>query len=325
MGKPSLFFLRKFAAVIFIIFLLGIALEAALRMAGGVYLYRLHLLSFKNTNPAPGSINIICLGESSTAGIWVAREETYPKQLEEKLRQFYPQDNINVIIPPHLGQNTSQIANRIKGYLNLYKPKLTILMAGYNNEWSLAESHIGLFLSDSSHEKIKVKSLIFLNNLRLFKLARYLWLRFITRDQSEYMVSNKHYVWGERELVRVPPEKWVYSFAAANREAFINLWQYDAGNIIKEAKRHNVKVVLMTYHINPTYIPADNFISLAKQYGILLVRNDQAFLSLIQDGTINDYLLHDHWHPNKKGYAIIADNVFRCIVTNNLLDLNTGN
>src|SRR5262249_18432542 len=59
----------------------------------------------------PGSINIVCLGESTTAGLWIRFEDSYPKQLERVLREFYRTNAINVIVPPHIGQNTSQMAN----------------------------------------------------------------------------------------------------------------------------------------------------------------------------------------------------------------------
>jgi len=47
-----------------------------------------------------GSINIVCLGESTTAGLWVKFEDSYPKQLERVLRDFYRTNAINVIVPP---------------------------------------------------------------------------------------------------------------------------------------------------------------------------------------------------------------------------------
>jgi lysophospholipase L1-like esterase len=290
-------------------------------MAGHLYLNQLYITLFKHVNPTSKDINIICLGESSTSGLWVNREDSYPAQLERKLRDFYSNQNMHVIVPPHVGQNTSQVSNRIQQYISLYKPKLIILMVGYNNEWSLAESNIGEFLDNRGKDILKVKVLIALNNLRLFKLLRYSYLRFIVKDKSEYMQSNKYYIYGHPELVRLPAVKWIYSFANTNRGAFIKLWEYDVAKIIREAKNDGIAVLLMTYHINPTYLPVDEFVAISDEQGIPLVRNDLPFTRLTNDGTINEYLLSDHWHPNKQGYSIIANNAFEYIRDENLLSL----
>ena len=44
---------------------------------------------FSRTRPE-GQIRILCLGNSTTYGAGVAMEDTYPKQLEDLLRQRYP-------------------------------------------------------------------------------------------------------------------------------------------------------------------------------------------------------------------------------------------
>ncbi|MFH1878349.1 MAG: hypothetical protein ABH883_06040, partial [Candidatus Omnitrophota bacterium] len=81
-------------------------IEIVLRIAGYFYLNRLYTGSFLSRfNNADTDINIVCLGESSTAGLWVSWKDSYPKQLQRKLRFFYHNDNIKVIVPPHVGQN----------------------------------------------------------------------------------------------------------------------------------------------------------------------------------------------------------------------------
>ena len=192
-------------------------------------------------------------------------------------------------------------------------------MVGYNNEWSLAESHIFKFLNKMDRTPMKIRAMVMLDNIRLFKVLRYGYLKFVIHEKSDYMDRNKYYVWGHPELARVPPEKWIYSFANSNRDAFIKLWRYDVNKIIQNAKTRNTPVLLMTYHINPTYLPEDEFISMAERYGVPLVRNDESFKQLIENKTIDKYLLYDHWHPNKEGYSIIANNAFECIKKTNLL------
>lgn len=130
------------------------------------------------------------------------------------------------------------------------------------------------------------------------------------------------YMWGGPELVRNPIEKWIYDFADSHKEAFVKLWHYDVEKIISSAKKDNIPVVLMTYHLQPLDLPPEEFVSMAQKFKIPLVRNDIVFSEFIKNGTIRKYLLEnkDNWHPNKKGYGIIAQDVFKVIVENHLLE-----
>jgi len=298
--------------------------ELSLRLAGTFYLNRIYARDSNQYKKSRDSINIVCLGESSTEGIWVAKNKSYPYQLESMLREKYGNNNINVIVPPHVGQNTSQISNRIQNYLELYKPRLIILMVGCNNEWSLAESNIGKFIETNNYESLKIKSYVILDQFRLYKLLRYAYLKFIKREQSNYTngLDVTNYKWGGPELVRFPPEKYIYKFAKSNSQAFIKLWEYDVGKIASAAKRQNVKVLLMTYHINPSYLPIEVFISLAGKNSIPLVRNDIIFFEQMKEEDISNYIFTDidNWHPRERGYSIVAENAFNAVVANNLLD-----
>lgn len=311
---------RNFFAVALILISV-LAVEAALRFAGTVYLKRLYVHTERGSID-PQKTNIVCLGESSTAGLDLPWQDSYPVQLNVMLKKEYPGENIQVIVPPHVGQNTSQVANRIEHYIELYSPRLVVLMVGFNNEWSLAESHIHKFLKSNNAEVLKVKILCFLDSLRTFKVLRYLYLRYVVKEKSDYVngLREARYVWGGPELTRWPPRKWVYSFADENRQAFIALWRDDVQKIISAVQRNNIKIVLMTYHINPDYLAAEEFISMARRSKIPLVRNDETFQAFINNRTIGYFLLRDQWHPNKLGYSLIAENVFRIIKERRLLE-----
>lgn len=312
--------MKKALSILLIIVLVIFLLEIMLRVAGFFYLRKLYVLPFHNSKTASKNINIVCLGESSTAGLWVNWQDSYPKQLETKLREFYDNQHIEVIVPPHVGQNTSQMSNRIKQYISSYNPKLIILMIGCNNEWSLSESHVVGFISNAKKEALRIRFLVALNNFRSFKMLRYFYLKFIVKEASDYISQNRYCIWGHPQNDRFPPESWIYSFAQSNKKAFLEMWRHDVCRIILEAKRHNVKVLLMTYHINPSHLPTEEFISLAEEEDVLLIRNDLSFERLIKDGSIKNYLLHDNWHPNEKGYSMIANNAFKKITAHNILE-----
>jgi lysophospholipase L1-like esterase len=296
---------------------LAVLAEAGLRIAGAVYLRRIQ----PDPPGDPGEIRIVCLGESSTAGLWTKPEDSYPAQLERALRAAWPGERIRVVVPPHIGQNTSQIANRIGAYLRTHRPRLVIVMAGFNNEWSLAESHVGRFLSGSHTESLRVRSLVALDGLRLFRVARWAWLEATLPADARFLQENAGYAWGAAEMARYPPAEGVYAFALRQRPAFVELWRSDVGEIIRRSKDSGARVLLMTYHIDPSYLPAEEMVSLARAEGVPLVRNDQTFAPFLKDRSIDRYVFHDGWHPNERGYALVAEGAFRQVVGGDLLGL----
>jgi lysophospholipase L1-like esterase len=78
----------------------------------------------------------------------------------------------------------------------------------------------------------------------------------------------------------------------------------------------------MTYHINADFLPASEFVRLAAECRVPLLRNDAAFARLMHDPTfrMEDYFHHDHWHPNARGYAVMARDVLDAIRTTHLLE-----
>jgi lysophospholipase L1-like esterase len=318
MASPRLPWRKRALRALVALLLAGTAAEAALRLAGRLYLRRVYTSAYRDLDPRPGDVNVLCLGESSTAGMGVAPEESYPKQLENLLRDFHDNPRIRTIVPPHVGQNTSQMANRIAGYLELYRPRLVVVMAGYNNEWSLAESSVVRFLDAGADGALQVRALAALDRLRLFKLSRYAWLRFVAREHSSYMRENERYAWGHPELVRYPPAPWVYAFAQRQRDAFVRAWRADVELLLESARRAGAHPLLMTYHIQPSYLPPSELVSLSERLGLPLVRNDAAFDVLRAQGRLARHLLEDGWHPAASGYALIARNAFQSIWRNGL-------
>jgi hypothetical protein len=160
-----------------------------------------------------------------------------------------------------------------------------------------------------------------LNELRLFKVARYAALRLSARD-DDYLRQNRALVWGHPELVAYPPPAWTYGFARDHRAAFAALWRDDVGQIVRRSRGRGARVLLMTYPIAPSDLPAEAFVALARDESIGLARNDLAFRQLADSGRLGLYLFaDDHWHPNPAGYALVAWTAFEAIVSNDLLGL----
>ena len=309
----------------FLLALIGVVviIEIGLRLVGSWYLARFYR-ELGAASRLQDSINIVCLGESTTAGLWVKFEDSYPKQLEKVLREFYRTNAINVIVPPHIGHNTSQMANRIHHYLERFHPRLLIVMAGANNEWVLAESNITMFLDKHAFgvSILKIRLIVLLDTLRTFKVLRYGYDALKAWASHDHVAQSWEGVWAHPELTRFPPDASVWKFARNNRAPFVDLWRHDVRVIIRTAKANDVKVLLMTYPLNPAYLrQPTEWDRLAREEDVPLLRNDVIFRELAQQGTLDQYLKQDHWHPNERGYRLVTGNVFDFITRLDTLEL----
>jgi lysophospholipase L1-like esterase len=119
--------LRQSAKQITIIFLITLCLsELTLRVAGAIYNF-----SNKSTYNAPGKLNILCLGESTTH---FGGSDSYPSILQRMLDSKYPA-KFHVINSGVSGAYTDYFRRVIENLLNVYKPDITILMMGINDNY----------------------------------------------------------------------------------------------------------------------------------------------------------------------------------------------
>src|SRR5262245_65948644 len=89
----------------FMLVLIGLVviIEISLRLVGFWYLANFYR-ELGAASRVQGSINIVCLGESTTAELWVKFGDSYHKQLKRVRREFDRQNPINVIVRPRNGQ-----------------------------------------------------------------------------------------------------------------------------------------------------------------------------------------------------------------------------
>ena len=279
--------------------LLGAVAEGALRAAGWLGRRR-SAERAPERDLRPGDITVLCLGESSTAGAGAAPAESYPRQLEGLLQDFYDRPRLRVIVPSQAGHNTSQMADRIAAELDLHRPRLIVLMAGRDNDTSLAGSHVARFMDRGDGEALRMRTLAALERLRLFQLARHAFLRLPARG---------------------PEEAADPAFAERHRDALARTWRADVETMVQAAQAHGARALLMTYHIPPPQRSAREVAELAERLDVPLVRNDLAFDALRQENRLARHLSPDGWHPAAAGYALIARNAFQAIWQDDLLGL----
>lgn len=157
--------LKKISLIILGSVLAVALIEVGLRIAGfaflGIQKYR-NYCSIKQR----GAYRIMCVGESTTAG-------DYPFFLERILNQYNIGLKFSVVNCGVPGMTTALILSEIEKNIKKYKPDMVVTMMGIND----GTGHIPADLLI-----VSMKDAPFFNKLRIYKLARYLWLA-LTRVQ----------------------------------------------------------------------------------------------------------------------------------------------
>ena len=83
--------------------------------------------------------------------------------------------------------------------------------------------------------------------------------------------------------------------------------------MVKIANKNKCRIIICNYHI--INISINNFLrEFSKERKIYFCDNEKRFKEYEEEtGSIGDLLSEDNWHPNVKGYSIIAQNIYHCI------------
>ena len=116
-----------------------VALEAGLRIVGFAY-GRLHA----RDDASAASRRILCIGDSHTFGIWLAKGDSYPARLEAKLNEANPNkanpnDRVAVENAGVPGYATADVLERLRVLLARRHYDAVAVMAGANDRWKGAE------------------------------------------------------------------------------------------------------------------------------------------------------------------------------------------
>jgi lysophospholipase L1-like esterase len=295
--------LAKFGLVVFLILL---ALEIVLRVVGHSYQSRQLEALARRREASWKPVTILTLGESTTGGLWLPFEQSYPKQLEQRLRERYGQNNLEVLVPPHSGQNTSQMVHRFAGYLRDFEPALVIFMCGVNNTWSLAESNLGDFLPKGDPRTYLFKLRRITDDIKVVRM-----FRLASSSTGEAWNRMQQDMEGAPMMTQWPPKPDLFT-RGVGEQPFVELWRSDLGRMIEQSQAAGVPVILMTYpnYDTPT-VP--EFEGMAAKYSVPLIRNHESFAPYLQNGRALEVFFDDLRHPNAAGYGIVVDNLMRLI------------
>jgi lysophospholipase L1-like esterase len=297
-------FLDKAFCILLGVLLVLVGLELFLRLLGFGYNV-IHKAPVDNG----AEYRIYCVGESTTWGIGASDPvlKGYPRRLEEMLNEKYKGMKIQCFFDQTIGQNTSEILAKLPLHIKKYRPQLVIFLVGVNNWWNMDRSNILLFNKDPWVSRLSLRVLIFLDQFRVWKLFKN--MAFPLRPSQErwdYFNTQPGRAMEERG-----EQRW------DKAPIFDELAEHDIGEMVKLCKADGIKIIMCTYPVAARDLRRVQ-INAAKKYGLLLVDHYAVFQKLKKPLA---YLsTDDYWHPNDAGYAIVAENIYNCILENRLIE-----
>lgn len=304
--------MRKAGIIFFGITLGLVAVEFTLRLLGVGY----NVIYTPPKKPI-SDYKIFCIGESTTWGLGAKDPFNggYPKQLEDMLNKEFSNKTIHCFFNQMIGQNTTEILLKLPFYIEQYQPNLIIFMVGANNWWNLDKSNILLFNNkNTSISNFTLNTLIFLDRFRVWKLIK--WIRL-----SRGLYKERWNYWFPKVESPEDLENQTRKLYGETAPAiFDKLAEHDISEMVKLCKSNNINVIICNY---PMEGPDNlNFIlkKIAEKFQVPFVDNYIIFKNL---PNLKDYLWKDKWHPNEKGYKMVAENIHRHITENAIIEFDT--
>ncbi len=289
--------IKRLFFVILIIMLILVIAEIVLRLLGFGY----SVFYKKNDKIRPG-YRIFCVGESTTCGVGASNpeEHNYPRQLELILKEHYEDDDIQCFFDLGIGVNSSEMLLKMPDYIKRYRPSLIILMVGANNWWNLDKSNIILFNKNQYISNAALRCLIFMDRFRLWKLFK--WVRMSLGLYSERC-------WLQHDTTKDE------DLSEQKQTLYKMLAEHDIAEMVKICKASGIDVIISGY---PMESGGLRFIDqeIAQTFDIPFVNNFELFRALPD---LDLYISKDGWHPNERGYRLLADNIYRCIIKNRMI------
>ncbi len=242
---------------------------------------------------------IISAGDSHTYGKGAPEGRGYPAQLIEMIRASGRAPDARVENLGLPGLNSSQIRERFLSFLfGSIRPDLAIICAGNNNKQNL--TFTGFLEEEIAGLPPRGRIAHLLENSGAYRLS------VIARSRMEQILAG-----GDDS--RTP---WSGCVFCEGDEPFLMRWlEHDLEIMVLAAKARGLNVILMNYFWGQDYVD-ETMKKVAEKY-------DAAFLDVLDFQLpffrSRDPLIAPDWHPNEKGYARIAELLFKRIQKENWL------
>jgi lysophospholipase L1-like esterase len=294
-GRPEYrrFFKRTFFEFGFLLSLLFVT-EMTMRAAGLMLLIpRMMINTFKESDDT--EFRILAIGESTTYGLGVKREDAYPEVLERLLNRSSDKKFavFNTGVP---GQTSTSILRNIRYQLEKYHPHLVISLLGAND---LNEA-----LNDMNSRRLLGLNVPgWIANLRTYRLAC------VLRDFVIYQPDVKE----DGAWVKYDPKQVPASGVYEQNTDYLKQLELNYADIIDAVKGANAKMVILSY-MRCYYAVAPCLRKIAETVEVPFLD----FRSKETDG--REWYTEDLFHPNEKGHRLMAEKIEALLKDNNLIE-----
>ncbi|MCG3198364.1 MAG: hypothetical protein GHCLOJNM_02863 [bacterium] len=275
------------------VFLLFVATEISLRLAGLLILAPRQIVDLARV-PTEGEFRILAIGESTTFGLGVKREEAYPEVLGRMLNEEGKGSFVvfNTGVP---GQTSTSILRNIRYQMEKYHPHLVICLFGAND---LNEA-----LNDMSSRRLfgfHVPDSI--ADLRTYRLAcvfrDYVLLHPEIKPEGAWIAVD--------ESQKSPSGEWIQNIS------FLDQLELNYKSILEVIRDSGARAMMLSY-FRCYYALAPKLKEISEETGT-------PYLDMRTDKTDSlDIFTEDAFHPNQEGHRLMAEQILAFLKANQLL------
>jgi len=234
---------RRLGQAVGIVLLSLVGLEVALRVGS---LLADAFFSRDAARIDASSVTILCVGDSHTYGAPLAREQSYPAQLQRALDEGFSSPRFEVVNLGVPGVNSAFVANRLGRQILELRPHVVVAWVGWNNQWNALET-------EAWSTRAPWTSARWLFHFRVFRLASAAWYTRAVRSwrpaEFDGNVDGWHYFRLGDERVPIPPgERGPGWFPAPPRhEELVAGLAFDLGRMAATAEALSVPILFVNY------------------------------------------------------------------------------
>jgi len=277
--------------------------EFGLRAIGATVMHRQTAAS-RSSQGDERPFTILCIGDSWTQGAPYGR---YPDLLAERLTQINPDQQIRLVNLGSAGTNSSQALRGMNERLAKHRPDLIIAMTGNNDHHNLTASSYWKFQDDELGSwDIAVAGLrTSLHSSRVFRLSKAVWQR-----GAGGATSNEFFESEQADRHR--------GLIAIDRETHRKQLEYNLTKIVELARTQQIPLVFQTYFHFHGYDVNEVIRDVAARHDLPLADHNLVFHTEIPPERREKLRIADG-HPNRDGYALIADTLVATLKRDGLL------
>ncbi|MFC2061230.1 GDSL-type esterase/lipase family protein [Elusimicrobiota bacterium] len=308
---------NKWKTIILRIVLVIVGIELGLRAADFSYVLYFNTIKRHIYAVNDKAYKIICIGESTVAGHGAGGfklgkkyvRQAFPFWVGRLLREKYPDKNIQVFNLGVYAITQEEILKNIRSNLDYFDPDLVILLSGENPS---PEPVLPLFYN-LKYTNPMFKFAVFMNNMKILRLAtlmKYYLKAMKTVDITPAFrmqeIGNCYYTIYRHDIIK-------HSVKSRNEA------MYNIKKIVNIIKKRQPNVVICNYFYSEIN---EKLKKIAHEYKLSFCDNSRIYNEFLKENKQNEIISEDGWHPNGKGYYLIAENICNTIIENNMIENN---